>query len=108
MLLLFLQTNIELLTVILFGHSSGLARKEDFPYITYYCPHCHALNRPKQSEGHISSSSLPINPLKSEGSGDAIKNSSGSMVVATSNSPVRAGSEIEEVAEKVVSSDVVG
>ncbi|KAK4431767.1 hypothetical protein Salat_0938800 [Sesamum alatum] len=23
---------------------NGLARKEDFPYITYYCPHCNALN----------------------------------------------------------------
>ena len=23
---------------------AGLARKEDFPHITYYCPHCHALN----------------------------------------------------------------
>ncbi|EPS73800.1 hypothetical protein M569_00957, partial [Genlisea aurea] len=26
---------------------NGLARKEDFPYITYFCPHCQALNRPK-------------------------------------------------------------
>eukprot|EP00249_Psilotum_nudum_P017203 c26208_g1_i1 orf=473-1717(-) len=23
---------------------NGLARKEDFPYISYYCPHCHAFN----------------------------------------------------------------
>ncbi|KAG0497857.1 hypothetical protein HPP92_002548 [Vanilla planifolia] len=23
---------------------NGLAKKEDFPYITYYCPHCNALN----------------------------------------------------------------
>ncbi|KAI3675024.1 hypothetical protein L1987_84605 [Smallanthus sonchifolius] len=28
---------------------NGLARKEDFPFITYYCPHCHALNKPKDS-----------------------------------------------------------
>ncbi|XP_065857210.1 uncharacterized protein At2g24330-like [Euphorbia lathyris] len=34
---------------------NGLARKEDFPYITYYCPHCHALNQPKQSEDRVSS-----------------------------------------------------
>ena len=84
---------------------------EDFPYITYYCPHCHALNRPKQLEEHVSSSSLPsMNPLRSEGIGDAIKNSSGSMGedVLTSNNPVRAGSEIEEVTEKVVSRDLVG
>ncbi|CAA6655784.1 unnamed protein product [Spirodela intermedia] len=29
---------------------NGLARKDDFPYITYYCPHCDALNGPRQSE----------------------------------------------------------
>ncbi|WZZ09711.1 hypothetical protein YC2023_095632 [Brassica napus] len=29
---------------------NGLARKEDFAYITYYCPHCNALNKPKYSE----------------------------------------------------------
>lgn len=83
---------------------------EDFPYITYYCPHCHALNRPKQLEEHVSSSSPPtVNPLKSEGSGDAIKNSSGSMSegVLMSNSHVTAGSEIEEVTEKVVPRDLV-
>ncbi|XP_071730115.1 uncharacterized protein At2g24330-like [Rutidosis leptorrhynchoides] len=28
---------------------NGLARKEDFPFITYYCPRCHALNRPRNS-----------------------------------------------------------
>ncbi|XP_058785779.1 uncharacterized protein At2g24330-like [Vicia villosa] len=30
---------------------NGLARKEDFPFITYYCPHCQALNKPKQLDG---------------------------------------------------------
>lgn len=38
---------------------AGLARKEDFPYITYYCPHCNALNGPKQPSEHISGSSSP-------------------------------------------------
>lgn len=33
---------------------AGLARKEDFPYITYYCPHCNALNRPKQADDRFS------------------------------------------------------
>ncbi|WCJ38934.1 hypothetical protein M5689_019964 [Euphorbia peplus] len=37
---------------------NGLARKEEFPYITYYCPHCHALNQPKQPEDHVSSHML--------------------------------------------------
>ncbi|XP_077220196.1 uncharacterized protein At2g24330-like isoform X2 [Tasmannia lanceolata] len=30
---------------------NGLARKEDFAYITYYCPHCHALNGSQPSDG---------------------------------------------------------
>ncbi|KAI4379710.1 hypothetical protein MLD38_005972 [Melastoma candidum] len=29
---------------------NGLATKEDFPTIMYYCPHCHAFNRPKNME----------------------------------------------------------
>ncbi|KAL0315593.1 UNVERIFIED_CONTAM: hypothetical protein Sradi_5437500 [Sesamum radiatum] len=32
---------------------NGLARKEDFPYITYYCPHCNALNGLNQPEDRI-------------------------------------------------------
>ncbi|CAM6098364.1 unnamed protein product [Calypogeia fissa] len=30
---------------------NGLAKKEDYQYITYYCPHCHALNKSNQLEG---------------------------------------------------------
>jgi hypothetical protein len=30
---------------------AGLAKKEDCQYITYYCPHCHALNKSNQLEG---------------------------------------------------------
>lgn len=44
----------------------GLARKEDFSYITYYCPHCNALNRPKESEGHISGSISSLPPKELE------------------------------------------
>ncbi|XP_072968553.1 uncharacterized protein At2g24330-like isoform X2 [Typha angustifolia] len=37
---------------------NGLARKEDFSYITYYCPHCHALNGSQQSyEPEVTSAS---------------------------------------------------
>lgn len=36
---------------------NGLARKEDFPHITYYCPHCHALNTSQQSREPASGSS---------------------------------------------------
>ncbi|CAL5024794.1 unnamed protein product [Urochloa decumbens] len=31
---------------------NGLARKEDFAFITYYCPHCNALNGSRQHEDH--------------------------------------------------------
>ncbi|KAK3154683.1 hypothetical protein QOZ80_2BG0193850 [Eleusine coracana subsp. coracana] len=45
---------------------NGLARKEDYPHITYYCPHCHALNTSKQSMGQYSGSttgrSTPVVP----------------------------------------------
>lgn len=65
----------------------GLARKEDYPYITYYCPHCRALNGPQQSGenrsnlGSLSGSASPApgdvhivhrssNMIKAEGSGN--------------------------------------
>lgn len=39
---------------------NGLVRKEDFPYVTYYCPHCKALNRAKQMPSdHASISNTP-------------------------------------------------
>ncbi|CAL5030956.1 unnamed protein product [Urochloa decumbens] len=45
---------------------NGLARKEDFPLVTYYCPYCHALNMSNQSIGQCSRSdsgqSSPIAP----------------------------------------------
>ncbi|KAM0875775.1 hypothetical protein ACQ4PT_036593 [Festuca glaucescens] len=43
---------------------NGLARKEDYPHITYYCPHCQALNTSKDSTGHyLGSSSGPLTPV---------------------------------------------
>ncbi|KAF8702745.1 hypothetical protein HU200_001359 [Digitaria exilis] len=43
---------------------NGLARKEDFPHVTYYCPHCRALNLSNQSIGQCSSSqSGQLSPL---------------------------------------------
>ncbi|XP_042448298.1 uncharacterized protein At2g24330-like [Zingiber officinale] len=39
------------------GHMhNGLAKKVDFPYITYYCPHCHGLNGQRHQEEHEMSS----------------------------------------------------
>lgn len=79
----------------------GLARKEDFAYITYYCPHCHALNRPKELEEHVSGS-VSDSPNLSSLTTDLMNNAGSplSESVRPSNSPVTEGSEIEE-AEKV-------
>ncbi|CAI9286531.1 unnamed protein product [Lactuca saligna] len=38
---------------------NGLARKEDFLVITYYCPHCHALNKPKNLDENSSCLNSP-------------------------------------------------
>ncbi|XP_047067602.1 uncharacterized protein At2g24330-like [Lolium rigidum] len=35
---------------------NGLARKEDFSFITYYCPHCNALNGSRQQEDMVPNS----------------------------------------------------
>ncbi|MED6204978.1 hypothetical protein PIB30_013744 [Stylosanthes scabra] len=105
---------------------NGLARKEDFPYVTYYCPHCNALNQPKQLDGQISRASPKMGSPKafdSKALKDAIDSAAESMVVA-SNTPVDAGAsatestitnnshinarpEIEEVSERTSSEDKV-
>jgi hypothetical protein len=45
---------------------TGLARKEDFRYVTYYCPHCQALNMSNhtigQSSGSDSGQLSPVAP----------------------------------------------
>ncbi|XP_016171072.1 uncharacterized protein At2g24330 isoform X1 [Arachis ipaensis] len=103
---------------------NGLARKEDFPYVTYYCPHCHALNQPKQLDGNISRASPRMGSPKAYES-EAVKYASGSAAESmlftsnnpvdvsasatestiTSNSPVNASPEIEEVSERTSSED---
>ncbi|KFK32660.1 hypothetical protein AALP_AA6G272000 [Arabis alpina] len=51
---------------------NGLALKEDFPHITYYCPHCRALNKPKHTENHSLNASagtpptVSLKPMESE------------------------------------------
>ncbi|KAJ0081155.1 hypothetical protein Patl1_12429 [Pistacia atlantica] len=77
---------------------NGLARKEDFLYITYYCPHCHALNRPKESEEHVSSS-ITSSPKMSSLTKDSNINPSIPLgdSIHQSNSPVKEGLEVEQV-----------
>ncbi|PON73000.1 Lunapark domain containing protein [Parasponia andersonii] len=83
---------------------NGLARKEDFPFITYYCPHCHALNRPNQSEERVSGFSTPNSgSIRGVGSSDALKTASvsASESIVTGDSSIRAvpDNKIEEVTE---------
>lgn len=77
---------------------NGLARKEDFPYITYYCPHCHALNRSKHMEEHNPGSNSPstgsltavVDPNASNNSSSSVSGSgspTGGGVVATTLLP---------------------
>lgn len=104
---------VEIMISYFFCLYAGLAKKEDFPYITYYCPHCHALNQPKHLEGHVSGSNTPITPSLSSlraGVSSEATNHAGDPLddsVLTSTSPVRAGSEIEEETEKPASGDTV-
>ncbi|XP_021674044.2 uncharacterized protein At2g24330 isoform X2 [Hevea brasiliensis] len=79
---------------------NGLARKEDFPYITYYCPHCHALNQPKHSEGCASGINSPsLGNLKGEDNVEVMNNASNSLgenILPGGSSPIRADSEKEQ------------
>ncbi|XP_050366871.1 uncharacterized protein At2g24330 [Argentina anserina] len=108
---------------------NGLAKKEDFAYITYYCPHCHALNRPKHLEGADPGSSTPNSgPMVAENRSDASNQASvslndsivtgtspvgagtslagaGNSPVGAGTSPVGAGPEIDQIAEMLVSAD---
>nr|XP_043628044.1 uncharacterized protein At2g24330-like [Erigeron canadensis] len=79
---------------------NGLARKEDFPFITYYCPRCHALNRPRNSvpsspntNTHVVTSpnttTHAVTSPTMEGSDvSLIKQNSGSMKTSPISSPV--------------------
>ncbi|CAJ1973796.1 unnamed protein product [Sphenostylis stenocarpa] len=84
---------------------NGLARKEDFPFITYYCPHCHALNKPKQLDERISGLTSPNTgtPNTVNSVTDAVKNvrASAAESIITGSSPGSASSsEIGEVPER--------
>lgn len=84
---------------------SGLARREDFPFITYYCPHCRALNKPKQLDERNSSLTSPNTgtPKTDNSSTDAVKNirpSTAESIIAGSSPGSASSSEIGEVTER--------
>lgn len=81
----------------------GLARKEDYPYITYYCPHCNALNKPKNADGRVSGLSSPnlMNALAAVAEADVEPSAAAGSVeeVSLSSSPVAAPTATEKISE---------
>uniref|UniRef100_A0A5B6YRB8 Lunapark zinc ribbon domain-containing protein n=1 Tax=Davidia involucrata TaxID=16924 RepID=A0A5B6YRB8_DAVIN len=85
---------------------NGLAMKEDFPYITYYCPHCNALNRSKQLEECVPDSNSPnLSTSTTVGDVKTINNASGSVndMIPSSSNLVAAIVETTEESEIVES-----
>ncbi|KAJ7947502.1 Lunapark domain containing protein [Quillaja saponaria] len=89
---------------------NGLARKEDFPYITYYCPHCHALNKLKQLEERVSGLNSPnLGSERAAGvDGEVVNSASGSASdsTITGTGPLNTGQETEDANERVASGNI--
>ncbi|KAK4746978.1 hypothetical protein SAY87_026015 [Trapa incisa] len=79
---------------------NGLARKEDFPYITYYCPHCHALNQHKNSEQPVSGTRSSEADSLRVGTGGSSTSESPKENAATNISAETTESEIVDAVEK--------
>ncbi|XP_047951767.1 uncharacterized protein At2g24330-like [Salvia hispanica] len=78
---------------------NGLVRKEEFPYITYYCPHCNALNRPKQADDHLSGTSSPVLTSKASVLSEAAPSEGGSVADKASQSSTPPAAHAEEISE---------
>ncbi|GLJ20487.1 hypothetical protein SUGI_0372830 [Cryptomeria japonica] len=79
---------------------NGLARKEDFPYITYYCPHCNALNGSQQAEAVNMTAGSGTSNLATDGN----ESLSGHGKAVSSNAGKGAGNEdISKLANASVS-----
>ncbi|XP_062222698.1 uncharacterized protein At2g24330-like [Phragmites australis] len=80
---------------------NGLARKEDYPHITYYCPHCHALNTSKQSMGQYSGSnsgrSTPVVPADGISASSSAQDSESSNLTTLQELPKEGNAEKQEV-----------
>lgn len=84
----------------------GLARKEDFPYITYYCPHCHALNGPQNSELPVSGTTSPeMDSLRADGGGNSVGESP-KETIATSSSAMTESETLEATKKAAVEESV--
>ncbi|KAE9599432.1 hypothetical protein Lal_00039454 [Lupinus albus] len=77
---------------------NGLAQKEDFTFMSYYCQHCHALNKPKQlGEYSICGLNSPNTDI-----GEVPKKATASEVesIIKSNSPINDNPEIQELSQR--------
>ncbi|KAK9077457.1 hypothetical protein SSX86_005794 [Deinandra increscens subsp. villosa] len=77
---------------------NGLARKEDFPFITYYCPRCHALNRPRNSSPSSPSTSTFDATSPTMRGINLSKQNSGSMKASPGGSPLGDTTHVSEKA----------
>ncbi|KAL2644207.1 hypothetical protein R1flu_011794 [Riccia fluitans] len=88
---------------------NGLAKKEDFQYITYYCPHCHALNKSNNVEtGAQGVKSLEglDSPTSQTGSVEEVFSSSGpSSLVPALAEPI-GSSAASHLAQSIVNEDL--
>ncbi|XP_051208518.1 uncharacterized protein At2g24330 [Lolium perenne] len=79
---------------------NGLARKEDYPHITYYCPHCNALNASKHSAGQYSGSSsghsTPVAPADGISATSSVVESELIKMAAAQESPKEEHAEKQE------------
>ncbi|XP_020572184.1 uncharacterized protein At2g24330-like [Phalaenopsis equestris] len=81
---------------------NGLARKEDFPYITYYCPHCRALNGSQHAEEYALDSSSGKDTPHTSGDGSVFSNVSSLSGTPTASklAPLHGlPEEVEEISE---------
>lgn len=84
---------------------TGLARTEEFPFITYYCPHCNALNKPKNSV-LSSDTTYPVSESATIASENVEqKSESIGQKISATKSPVVATMEEKEASEKKVAED---
>ncbi|KAL6903711.1 hypothetical protein ACP4OV_004524 [Aristida adscensionis] len=81
---------------------NGLARKEDFAHVTYYCPHCHALNMSNESIGQCSSSDSGSGPLTQAAPEDGDSTTHASSVTEQNVAGVQGLAEDENAREQQV------
>lgn len=87
---------------------NGLVRKEEFPFITYYCPHCHALNKPKDSGISSGTISPVLGPSRTVSADVKLIKEINEKVGGESVSHVAGDVEEKEVSEKIVEDDDTG